>query len=358
MNEVRKKRVVVAMSGGVDSSVAALLLKNQGYDVIGISMKLWDGQADTTFRKTCCSLDDINDARAVCYKLGIPFYAFNYKEEFAKKVVTPFVSEYRKGRTPNPCILCNKHMKFDRLLSEALKLGADYVATGHHAQLAVAKDGIYRLLKGVDPHKDQSYVLYQLSQGILKKLLLPVGPYTKAAIRQIAMDHSLPTADKHESQDICFVPDGDHGRFVKEFDQKPSHEGDFVTASGQILGRHKGIEYYTVGQRRGLGIAHTERYYVIEIRPGTHEVVLGGASALHRCALVATEVSWVNHGFKGSCMAKLRYQKDEIPVHVQAADKPGDVFITIKNPGPAISPGQAIVFYQGNEVLGGGTIQP
>lgn len=355
-----KTRVVTAMSGGVDSSVAAFLLKEQGYDVIGISLKVWDEQSTSKRSNTCCSFDDIQDARGVCERLQIPFYAFDYQEQFRKKVINTFVDEYERGRTPNPCILCNNHIKFEQLLQEAEKLGATYLATGHHARVSRDAGGIYHLKKGVDAKKDQSYVLHRLGQKSLAKILFPVGEYTKTQIREIACANKIPTASKPESQDICFIPNRDHGAFInKYFPDKNPGQGNFVDGAGQVLGRHEGIHHYTIGQRRGLGIGFGERLYVTRIKPETNEVILGKVADLKCRGLIAREVNWVSlPGTEDvSCGVKIRYQQSEIPSMVRIRDGGASPLVEFMDPHPAVTPGQAVVFYQGDEVLGGGWIE-
>jgi tRNA-uridine 2-sulfurtransferase len=355
------KRVVVAMSGGVDSSVAAFLLKEQGYEVIGISLKTWDETSSIKRTKTCCSFQDIEDARKVCERLDVPFYAFNYKKEFEEKVIKTFVSEYYQGRTPNPCILCNQHIKFDQLLKEAEKLGAAYLATGHYARLRKDESGIFRLLKGMDPNKDQSYVLYKLSQEQLSKILFPIGEYNKEEIRRIAIDRGLPTATKPESQDICFIPDRDHAKFIQKHYPAPHLKpGNFVDAVGKILGTHQGIHAYTIGQRRGLGIGFGERMYVTRIDVEKNEVELGLAEDVLSGGLIAREVYWLNedhHQEPTACGVKIRYQKDEIPAQVEKGDDSQKAVIRFSKKYRAVTPGQTAVFYRGDEVLGGGVIE-
>lgn len=361
MSNHKKKRVVVAMSGGVDSSMAAVLLKQQGYEVIGISLKLWDYNEEgrTKTNKTCCSYRDIQDARRVCDRLEIPFYAFSYKKEFEKNVIQTFVSEYTQGRTPNPCILCNQHIKFDRLLEEAKKLGADYLATGHYARVEKDEKGAYRLLKGTDPLKDQSYVLFGLNQEILKKVLFPIGDYTKDQIRKIAEEFDLPTASKPESQDICFVPDHDYAKFVAKYDTNfKALPGNFVDVDGHVLGRHEGIHAYTVGQRRGLGIAGGERLYVTRIDVSKNEIELSTGEGASQDTFIASRINWISPFSLSAleCGVKVRYQKDEILAIVEPQDETSAV-IRLKNHYRGITPGQAAVFYRGNEVLGGGWIE-
>ncbi len=350
------------MSGGVDSSVAALLLAQQGYEVIGISLKLWDyDEPDRKpSTKTCCSFRDITDARLVCEKLNIPFYAFNYKTHFEQNVILPFVNAYKAGQTPNPCVLCNQHVKFDRLLEEAQKLGADFLATGHYARIRQDAEGIYHLLKGVDDAKDQSYVLFGLNQDILKKILLPIGSYTKDEIRNLAREHGLPTADKHESQDICFVPNNDYARFIqKHYPSDHLKSGHFVDTEGNILGEHEGIHAYTVGQRRGLKVAMGERYYVTRIDTEKNEVVLGVREETLKEGCTVSRLNWVLPSYaqnpKINCGVKIRYQKNEIEAVVE--NNHNRALIRFKEKHPGVTPGQAAVFYHEDEVLGGGWIE-
>lgn len=355
-----KQRVVVAVSGGVDSSVAALLLKKEGYEVIGISLKLWDYNEPSRKEKskTCCSFEDISDAGKVCDRLDIPFYAFNYKKHFEEKVIQPFVDSYRKGQTPNPCVLCNQHVKFDRLMVEAEKLGADYLATGHYARIRKDEGGIYRLLKGRDPAKDQSYVLFSLDQTILAKTLLPIGEFTKQEIRDIARNHGLPTADKHESQDICFVPNNDYARFIQNNYPSPEiKQGKFVDERGNVLGQHEGIHAYTVGQRRGLAVSHTERLYVTQIDPERNQIQLGSRPETYRRGFTAGPIKWIVPDPPKNCFVKIRYQRDEIPVLWEAGKEENHVVVKFKEPRFGVTPGQAAVFYRNDEVLGGGWIE-
>ncbi len=359
-----KPRVVVAMSGGVDSSVAALLLKQQGYDVIGVSLKLWDyDEADRKLDgKTCCSLDDIADAKAVCDTLGIPFYAFNHKREFQKQVIDRFVQEYSQGRTPNPCVACNQFIKFDLLLEEAEKMGAAYLATGHYVRIVAAADGTHRLFKGRDPLKDQSYVLFHLTQKELNRLLFPVGDYSKDEIRALAKQHGLVTFDKRESMDICFVPGNDHAAFIqKNYPHVKRAAGDFVNQKGEVLGRHAGIDAYTIGQRRGLGASFgAERSFVSEIRADTNQVVLADTpDALYSEKARAEKFHFLRAPHNPEKIGvKIRYQRDEIPARVAAYDADQHALsVEFYQKARAVTPGQALVVYEGDEVIGGGWIR-
>lgn len=360
----KRERVVVAMSGGVDSSVAAALLKEQGYDVIGISLKLWDyDEAERKLTgKTCCSLDDIADAKDVCDTLGIPFYAFNHKPEFQKQVIDRFVSEYAQGRTPNPCVFCNQYIKFDVLLKEAEKLGAKYLATGHYARIEKTEDGKHHLVKGKDASKDQSYVLFHLSQDDLNRVLFPVGDYTKNEIRALAQKHNLVTHNKRESMDICFIPNNDHAAFIeKNYPEAKREPGNFVDRQGNVLGQHKGIDAYTIGQRRGLGESFgLDRMYVTEIRPEANEVVLDADPAY----LEYTQVRAENFHFlrqprdPQKIGLKVRYQRGEIPAALVAYHpETSQVEFEFLTPARAVTPGQALVAYDGDELIGGGWIE-
>lgn len=362
-NTSKKTRVVVAMSGGVDSSVAAALLKEQGYDVIGVSLKLWDyDEKERQLKgKTCCSLDDIADAKDVCDTLGIPFYAFNHKPEFQKQVIDRFVSEYVAGRTPNPCVFCNQYIKFDVLLDEAQKMGADYLATGHYARIQRDEFGQHHLHKGKDNAKDQSYVLFHLSKDDLNRVLFPIGDYTKSEIRALAKKYNLVTHDKKESMEICFIPSNDHAAFIEKNYKDLKHpKGNFVDPEGRVLGQHKGIDAYTVGQRRGLGTSFgLDRSYVTEIRPETNEVVLspdesdldfyrvkGGRFHFLRQPLDAKKVG-----------VKIRYQRDEIPAQIVSYDdKTSEIILDFYDKARAVTAGQALVVYENDEVIGGGWI--
>lgn len=352
-------RVVVAMSGGVDSSVAAALLVEQGYQVLGIMLRLWsEGAPGESRANRCCTVDAVEDARRVARHLDIPFYLLNVEERFRRQVVEPFIREYARGRTPNPCIRCNRHIRFDYLLRRALALDARYLATGHYARV-VHRDGGYRLLRGVDRDKDQSYQLYMLGQEELAHLLLPLGEQTKPEVRQAARERGLPVAEKVESQEICFVADDDYRRFLRDWAPEAFQPGDIVDREGNVLGRHSGLPDYTVGQRRGLGIAAPEPLYVLEIDVERNRLVVGPAEALGARHLLAAEVSYVGgRPPAGPCRvtAKIRYQAHDAPACLEPG--PSKVAcLTFDEPRRDITPGQAVVFYQGEEVLGGGTIE-
>ncbi|MDE2786651.1 MAG: tRNA 2-thiouridine(34) synthase MnmA [Chloroflexota bacterium] len=350
-------RVVVAMSGGVDSSVAALLLHRKGYDVIGVTMKLYDiDQADLPeYYRGCCTLDDVEDARAVCRILGVPHYVLNVQREFRAFVIDYFRSEYENGRTPHPCIACNDKIKFSFLAQRARMLQAAYVATGHYAR--IEPDGLDRwmLRRGVDADKDQSYVLFGMRQEQLAATLMPVGHYPKSEIRRLAEEAGFPNADKPDSQDICFIPTGDYREFLRErTDERP---GDVVDADGNVLGTHEGIQYFTVGQRRGLGLSGGPPRFVIRLEPDTRQVVVGSETDLYQDTLYADPVSWVS-GVPPigpvEVTVKIRYKFAEAPATVTAV---GDgALVRFREPQRAITPGQAAVFYQGDTVLGGGPI--
>jgi len=348
-------RVVVAMSGGVDSSVAAALLRDAGYEVIGITMKLWSDKTDSTHHHPCCLSQDVNDARCVCQLLGIPHYVCSLEAEFQKYVIDYFCQEYSRGRTPNPCLACNHYMKFHFLMDKALSLDAQYLATGHYARIEHSADK-YRLLESVDPSKDQSYVLYTLGQPELAHLLLPLGNSCKSEVRHLASHLGLPVASKPDSQEICFIPDGDCRSFVaRRFPQTP---GDIVDSRGHLLGHHTGIAGYTIGQRQGLGLASKRRLYVIDIDAQNNTLVVGGEEDIFSDTLWATRVHWVSGEAASKPVpvaAKIRYRSPKTEAVLWPQDK--GVRLVFSKPQRAITPGQAVVFYQGEEVLGGGIIE-
>ena len=355
-----RPRVVVAMSGGVDSSVAACLLDQQGYDVIGVTMRLWSEDtvnAATGHHQGCCSIEDVEDARRVCQMLDIPHYFMDFQREFSDHVMDYFVSEYQRGRTPHPCIACNDRMKFDFLLQRAKFMDATYVATGHYARIAQDHvDGRYRLLAGVDGAKDQSYVLFNLGQETLANLLFPVGEYTKSEIREIAKGAGLPVAGKPDSQEICFIPQGDYREFLRK--RLTPQPGDIVNASGDVLGSHKGIEYYTVGQRRGLGLATGDPLFVIRLDAAERQVVVGTEDELLQREVRVGGVRFVRGDAPEGprpVTAKIRYNAPAVPACLEA--RGDEAVLHLDTPQRAVTPGQAAVFYDGDEVLGGGFIQ-
>lgn len=351
-----KKKALIAMSGGVDSSVAAFLMKEAGYDCIGVTMNLYDNEdIGMDQEKTCCSLSDIEDARSVAVKLGIPYYVFNFKADFKEKVIDPFIDSYRCGMTPNPCIECNRHLKFTQLHQKARELQCDVVVTGHYARITKDEQG-YHLLKGKDAAKDQSYVLYSLTQEQLAHTCFPLGEYTKEEIRRMAEEQGFFNAGKKDSQDICFIPDGDYRRFIEETTGQKSTPGNFVDQEGNVLGIHKGYYCYTIGQRRGLGISAPQSLYVVEIRPEKNEVVLGSNEDLFHSHLTADHFNWIEQvGPDEIIKARIRYHQTEKEATVRVLED-NRVEVDFLEPQRAITKGQAVVLYRGDAVAGGGRI--
>lgn len=352
------KKALIAMSGGVDSSLAAKLIKDKGFDCIGCTMKLYQNEDIGVERsRTCCSLDDVEDARSVAYKLGMPFYVFNFTVAFRNTVVQKFIESYENGITPNPCIDCNRYMKFDKLYERAKILGCDYIVTGHYARIEYDGER-YLLKKALDETKDQSYVLYSMTQEQLAHTMFPLGNMRKTDVRQCAEENGFINADKPDSQDICFVPDGDYASVIELSTGKKINPGNFVDKQGNILGQHKGIIHYTIGQRKGLGISSTEPMYVCEIRSKDGSVVLGSNDDLFSYEAYVSDFNWISGEVPQSefrCKVKVRYRQVEqwAKVTPTGADT---VHIIFDEPQRAITPGQAAVLYDGDTVLGGGTL--
>lgn len=354
-------RVVLGMSGGVDSSVAAYLLKEAGYDVIGITMQIWQENEEYSEREGgCCSLSSVDDARMVADRIGIPFYVMNFKEIFREKVIDYFIEDYLEGQTPNPCIACNRYIKFDELLRRAEGLGADYVATGHYARIYEDEEtGRYVLEKAADDHKDQTYALYSLTQTQLKKTLMPCGDYSKDEIRSIARSIGLITADKKDSQDICFVEDGDHGNFVYSMVPEKKNPGHFVDKAGKVLGTHKGIAYYTIGQRKGLGLALGKPVFVMGIDKERNEVIIGSDEDLMHDTLLIDDVNLILQDELTEPVrvtGKIRYAAKPAPCTLYPLPD-GRIKAVFDEKQRAMTKGQSAVFYQDLKVFGGGTIR-
>ena len=348
-----RRKVAVAMSGGVDSSLAAALLKEEGHEVIGVHMKLWQHRSQTE-DGACSTATGQDDARSVCRMLGVPFHALDFSSQFQRQVVDYFCREYAQGRTPNPCVVCNRFIKFDLLLKAVEDLGAECLATGHYARIEVSA-GNYRLLKAARPSVDQSYFLYTLKQGFLPRLLFPLGEYSKAQVRHMAAERGLLVAGKPKSQDLCFIPDGHHEDFLQgRVNPVP---GDVVDLEGKVLGRHRGIAFYTVGQRTGLGIATGRRLFVLRLDPVSNAIVVGPEDGLLMTGLRANNLSFVcvKPQRPLEVSAKIRFRTPEVSARLKVFTEEAEVLFD--QPQRAIAPGQAVVFYRGDEVLGGGTIE-
>ncbi len=358
-NTHMKNKALIAMSGGVDSSAAAFLMQEEGWDCSGATMRLFHNEdIGLTADKTCCSLDDVEDARAVAFRMGMPFHVFNFSDDFGKQVIDRFVCAYEQGETPNPCIDCNRHLKFDRFYRRARELGCDCIVTGHYARIEQGENGRWLLKKAVDLSKDQSYVLYSLTQDQLAHTRFPLGGFTKAEARDLAERAGFRNARKHDSQDICFVPDGDYAAFIQRRTGKTDEPGNFVLEDGTVLGQHKGMIHYTIGQRKGLGIAYAHPLYVLRKDMEKNEVVLSTNEALFSDRLIARDFNWIaieQPTEPVTCLAKTRYQAKETPCTATVLED-GRVEVRFEQPVRAITPGQAVVLYDGDIVVGGGTI--
>ncbi|MDO5406746.1 MAG: tRNA 2-thiouridine(34) synthase MnmA [Eubacteriales bacterium] len=359
--ESDKKKVVVGMSGGVDSSVAAWLLKKQGYEVIGVTMQIWQDEEEAIQEENggCCGLSAVDDARRVAWQLEIPYYVMNFKKEFKEHVMDYFVDEYLHGRTPNPCIACNRYVKWESLLKRSMDIGADYIATGHYARVELLENGRYALRKSATAAKDQTYALYNLTQEQLSHTLMPVGAYTKEEIRAMAEELGLQVAHKADSQEICFIPDHDYARFIVENTDAELPKGNFVDLDGNVIGTHEGITHYTVGQRKGLNLSMGRPVFVVEIRPETNEVVIGDGDDVFTDHLICDRVNWMAidglHGQERLVHAKIRYSHKGAPCVIREIGD-GQVECQFQEKVRAVTPGQAVVFYEGDYVVGGGTI--
>lgn len=361
-NHLNPKRVVIGMSGGVDSTVAAFLLKEQGYDVIGVTMKVWDDPTDDYAERIggCCSLSSVEDARRAAEKIGIPFYVMNFKKPFQEIVIDTFISEYEAGRTPNPCVVCNKYIKFDLLLHKAHELGAYYVATGHYARIQQNESGRWLLKRSGEARKDQTYMLYNMTQYQLAHTLMPLGVYSsKQEIRDLAAKLDVDVASKPDSQEICFIPDDDYVAFLQANRKNPFKQGSFVDITGRKIAPHKGIIHYTIGQRKGLGITFGKPTFVVDINPETGDVVLGDGEAVYASGLEAEHINWITEDSPKAPMrlhVKIRHTTNEALATVEPIGH-SKAKVTFDIPQRAVSPGQSVVFYDGDVVVGGGLIR-
>ncbi|MCR4956469.1 MAG: tRNA 2-thiouridine(34) synthase MnmA [Lachnospiraceae bacterium] len=356
-----KKKVVVGMSGGVDSSVAAYLLKEQGYDVIGVTMQIWQDEDEYTLESNggCCGLSAVDDARRVAQVIGIPYYVMNFKKEFKEHVMDYFVDEYIHGRTPNPCIACNRYVKWESLLKRSLDIGADYIATGHYARIKKLENGRFAIANSATAAKDQTYALYNLTQEQLKRTLMPIGDFPKERVREMAQEFHLPVAHKPDSQEICFIPDNDYAGFIqKEMGNQVPKPGHFVDVHGNVIGEHKGITHYTIGQRKGLNLSMGHPVFVVDIRPETDEVVIGEAEDVFSKELIADRVNFM--GVKtisdgDEFIGKIRYGHKGAKCHVSMM-KNDKIHVEFEEPVRAITKGQAVVLYKNDYVALGGVI--
>lgn len=355
-----KKKVVMAMSGGVDSSLGAALLLEQGYDVIGVTMQIWSPEKEDEDHGGCCSLSAVDDARRVANTLGIPYYVMNFRELFEEKVIKYFCESYLEAKTPNPCIACNRYIKFEALLHKAKTLGADYIATGHYSIIEFEKERErWVLKKAIDSTKDQSYALYTFTQDQLAHTLLPLGNLTKVEAREMARERGLTVANKPDSQEICFVSDDNYGNFLKEqYPDKDFQRGKFVTTDGKVVGQHKGLPFYTIGQRKGLGVALGYPAYVVDLDPKENKVILGTNEEVFSKGLIAEDVNLILYPeLRGPIEAEVKIRYSAKPASAVLTPIDEGIKVVFKEPQRAITPGQAVVFYQGDYVVGGGTIK-
>jgi tRNA-specific 2-thiouridylase len=358
VNEGKKTRVMIGMSGGVDSSAAAALLQEQGYDLIGVTLKLWPQDCVSRAEDKCCGPQAVMDARSVCHRLGIPYYLIDEAADFQKMVIGYFAEEYKAGRTPNPCVMCNEKLKFGTLINRARQLGAEFIATGHYARIEKTSEGRVLLKRGRDLRKDQSYFLFSLKQEQLGRSLFPLGELTKSDTREVARTACLKTADKEESMEICFVPDKDYGGFLTKANLVSKHRGEIVNLHGHVLGHHDGIEFFTIGQRKGLHLTSPKPLYVIELDPERNRVVVGDETALDRDEFQIERCNWIPFSEPPETLvvtAKIRYNHPGTEATVTPLAN-GGARVRLHVPQRAITPGQACVFYQNDLVLGGGWI--